>query len=211
MWLGAEVSRDERWRAVAEERLALADALDGIAPDAWDTPSRCTGWAVRDVVAHLVHLAEGTGFSILVGGALVDPRPSRSLDKVARRLAGSAGPDELVARLRAAAGGRFVVPGLPPEVALGEVLVHRADLAVPAGLAPRPADERTRSVLEAERRLWFAFGVSRRVRDILFAPTDADWTVGPPGGLVASGPGEALLLIATGRDPLPGDRACIFE
>ena len=110
---------------------------------------------------------------------------------------------ELVTRLRAASGGRFVMPGLPPEVALGEVLVHRADIASAAGLPQRPADERTRAVLEAERRLWFAFGVSRRVRGVRFEPTDADWTVGPTGGPVASGPGEDLLLVATGRLPLP--------
>ena len=86
---------------------------------------------------------------------------------------------------------------------MGEVLVHRADIAVPAGLPRRVADERTMAVLEAERRLWFAFGVRRRVREIHFVPTDADWTVGPPGGPVASGFGEDLLLVATGRDPLP--------
>lgn len=194
---------DERWNAVAEERLALADALEAIDPPAWEEPSRCERWAVRDVVAHLVYLAEGSRLSILVGGALIDPRPSRSVAKAAGRIAKSSTPDELLTRLRKAAGGRFVVPGLPPEVALGEVLVHRADIAVAAGLPRRVADERTKAVLEAERRLWFAFGVRRRVRDIHFVPTDADWTVGPAGGPVASGFGEDLLLVTTGRDPLP--------
>ncbi len=194
---------DTWWAAIAEERLALADALESTDPSAWAAPSRCVGWTVRDVVAHLVYLAEGTRLSILLGGALIDPRPSRSVDKAARRLAASQSPEQLISRLRAAAHGRFVVPGLPPQVALGEVLVHRADIARAAGLPNRPADDRTKAVLEAERRLWFAFGVSRRIRDVRFAPTDADWTVGPPGGPVASGRGEDLLLVATGRDPLP--------
>lgn len=197
------MATDERWHAVAEERRALADALEGVDVSAWSEPSRCAGWAVRDVAAHLVHLAEGSRWSILVGGLLIDPRPMHSLDKAARRLANEATPDELVSRLRAAAGGRFVVPGLPPEAALGEVLVHRADIAAPAGLARRPADDRTRSVLEVERRLWPAFGVSPRIRTVQFAPTDADWTVGPADGPTASGYGEDLLLIASGREPLP--------
>ena len=203
MWFRLDVTKDERWQAVADERLALADALEAVDPEAWDAPSRCAGWTVLDVVAHLVYLAEGSRLSILVGGAFIDPRPSRSIEKAARRVASSATPAKLVSRLRAAAGGRFVVPGLPPEVALGEVLVHRADIAAPAGLARRQADERTKAVLEAERRLWFAFGVSRNVRNVHFAPVDADWTLGPVGGPVASGYGEDLLLIATGRDPLP--------
>jgi uncharacterized protein (TIGR03083 family) len=197
------VGNDGRWRAVAEERLALAEALAGIDEARWGSPSRCDGWNVRDVVAHLVYLAEGTRPSILLGGSFIDPRPSRSLDKAARRLATSTTHAELLSRLRAASGGRFVLPGLPPEVALGEVLVHRADIASAVGLSRRPADERTRAVLEAERRLWFAFGVSRRVRAVRFEPTDADWAVGPVGGPVASGPGEDLLLVATGRLPLP--------
>jgi uncharacterized protein (TIGR03083 family) len=203
MWLSSVVRKGERWCAVTDERLALADALSGIDDSAWSAPSRCARWTVRDVVAHLVYLAEGSRFSILVGGALIDPRPSHSVDKAARRLAASATPLQLVSRLRTAAGGRFVVPGLPPEVALGEILVHRADIAVPAGLPRRAADERTRAVLEAERRLWFAFGVSRHIRDVRFEPTDATWTVGPSDGPVIAGEGEDLLLIATGRDPIP--------
>jgi hypothetical protein len=33
----------------------------------------------------------------------------------------------------------------------------------------------------------------------LLGPTDADWTVGPDDGPIVEGPGEALLLVATGR------------
>jgi len=110
---------DERWNAVAEERLALADALEAIDLPAWEEPSRCERWAVRDVVAHLVYLAEGSRVSILVGGALIDPRPSRSVEKAAGRIALSSTPDELLTRLRKAAGGRFVVPGLPPGGGVG--------------------------------------------------------------------------------------------
>lgn len=197
------MDHDGVWRAVAQERVALADALESLADDAWRRDSHCDGWTVADVVAHLVYLAEGTRWSILVGGMRIDPRPNRSVDKAARRLAASATPDELVGRLRAARDGRFVVPGLPPEVALGEVLVHRADLAEPAGLAPRPSDERTRTVLEAEQKLWYAFGVPRSVRRIRFSPDDADWTVGPADGPTVTGTGDELLLAATGRRPLP--------
>ena len=39
--------------AVAAEFLALAELLEGLADDSWDTPSLCAGWRVREVVAHL--------------------------------------------------------------------------------------------------------------------------------------------------------------
>lgn len=38
--------REERDRAVA--------FFEGLSPDAWDAPSLCEGWRVRDVVAHLI-------------------------------------------------------------------------------------------------------------------------------------------------------------
>lgn len=39
--------------AVAAEFTRLADVLDGLADVAWDTPSLCAGWRVREVVAHM--------------------------------------------------------------------------------------------------------------------------------------------------------------
>ena len=35
------------------ERKALASDLDGLDDDAWNTPSMCGDWTVRDVVAHM--------------------------------------------------------------------------------------------------------------------------------------------------------------
>jgi len=192
------------WAAVADERVTLAGLLEGVEPEAWETPSRCEGWSVKDVVAHLVFLAEGTVSSVLLTSMRTHPLPSRATAEVARRLAVSASPDELVDRLRKAADGRFVVPGLPPAVALGEVLVHRADVAAAAGLPAHDADERLAAVLGAEQRLWWAFGVSRRVRGVRFEPTDGDWSVGPEVGPAVIGPGEDLLLVATGRQVDPG-------
>ncbi len=162
------------WGAVADERVRLADLLAGVAPEAWAAPSRCAGWSVKDVVAHLVFLAEGTVASVFLTTMRTHPVPSRGTAEVARRLAASTTADELVDRLRQAAGGRFVVPGLPPTVALGEVLVHRADLGAADGLPAHGADDRLAAVLEAEQRLWFAFGVSRQVRRVRFEPTDGD-------------------------------------
>ena len=41
------------WATIAAERGALADDLANLTPAQWDTPSLCSGWTVRDIVAHL--------------------------------------------------------------------------------------------------------------------------------------------------------------
>ena len=191
------------WRTIANERVALSQLLSGIDDAAWQRPSLCGGWTVHHVVAHLVVLAEAPSrWRFLLRGARVDPRPNKSVDKMARRLADDASPGELVTRLAAAKDGRFVLPTMPPDVALGEVLVHRADMSEAAGLPAHPADDALRTVLEAELKLWFAFGVARSMRKHRFEATDADWSVGPAGAPVVRAPGEELLRIVTGRRPL---------
>ena len=190
---------DDVWAAIADERVALADLLTDLRPEVWEAPSRCGRWRVKDVVAHLVFLAEGSVGSVFLTTTLAHPIPDRGLDKVARRVAGGATSAELVDRLRAAKDGRFRIPGLGPSVALGEVLVHRADIAGAADLPRHPADERLRHALDTERRSWFAFGASPKVRRLQLCPTDADWTLGPDDGPVVDGPGESLLMVVTGR------------
>ncbi len=190
----------EVWTHVANERVRLSELLADVDPDCWQRPSLCGGWNVQDVVAHLVVLSEVTSrVGFLARGALVDPRPNKSVDKVARRVSAAATPTELIARLAAGRGGRFVVPGMPPVVALGEVLAHRADISDAAGIAPHPADDALRAALEAELKLWWAFGVKPSMRKNKFVPTDGDWSAGSPNGPVIEAPGEELLRIATGR------------
>ena len=41
------------WTTIAAERGALTDDLANLTPAQWDTPSLCSGWTVRDIVAHL--------------------------------------------------------------------------------------------------------------------------------------------------------------
>ena len=195
---------EEAWQAVAEERVELSALLADTDPAAWNGPSPCGSWTVKDVVAHLVVLAEaGNRFAFIARSALVDPRFHSSIDKAARRLSATAQPHELAARLGAARNGRFLLPFFPPVAALGEVIVHRSDVSDALGLPVHPPDERVRAVLETQSRLWFVFGVPRSVRTYRFVATDADWAVGPPDGPVIEGTGVQLLQTVTGRRPLP--------
>lgn len=58
------------------QRARLGDALDELDAEGWATPSRCTGWTVRDVVAHLV---DADGFWALAIEAGLSGAPSRFL------------------------------------------------------------------------------------------------------------------------------------
>lgn len=188
---------DVVWDWVAEERIVLADRLGDVDTDAWDRPSLCAGWRVRDVLGHLVWLAEASRPSATFDMARTLRPPMQAMARIARRH-GDTEPQALLGRLRAAAGGRFVVPTQPPVVALGDVLAHGSDALRPAGLDPRPADERTGLVADAYRGIGFVFG-SHRASKVRFTAGDAGWSVGPTDGPAARGPGEAVLLALAGR------------
>jgi uncharacterized protein (TIGR03083 family) len=189
------------WGRVAEERVALADELgDGLAPSDWDRASRCRGWRVRDVVGHLVYLAEGTypgwardtirhGRGVAVNGAL----------DVTARWVGSADPAELLDRVRASSGGRFRAPGAPPAAALGEVVVHGEDVRRPLGLATPERDPADLvPVLRLYRRVGWFFTRSGS-RGLRLVATDTDWAAG--SGLEVRGPALELVLAMAGRAP----------
>lgn len=198
---------EEAWQAVADERAELSALLADTDTEAWSRPSPCGDWTVKDVVAHLVVLAEaGNRFGFIASSTLIDPRFHKSIDKAARRLSAAAQPHELAARLGVARNGRFLLPFFPAVAALGEVLVHRSDISDALGLPAHAPDERVRAVVETQSKLWFVFGVSRSIRKYRLVATDADWSVGPADGPVIEATGEHLLQVATGRRPLPARR-----
>ena len=202
--VSGRLTTEEAWQAVAEERVELSALLTDTDMNAWNRQTPCGDWTVKDVVAHLVVLAEaGNRYGFIARSALLDPRFHQSIDKAARRLSDAAQPHELAVRLGAARNGRFLLPLFPAVAALGEVLVHRLDISEALGLPAHPPDERFRVVLDTHSKLWFVFGVSRSIRKYRFVATDADWSVGPVDGPVVAATGEQLLQIATGRRPLP--------
>ena len=108
------------WADVASRRVRLADEVDALGTTSLEAPSWCSGWRVRDVLGHLVYLAEATQWSALRDVVRLGPKPDKALDHQARAL-GDRPVDELSARLRTAAGGRFHVVGSPAVVALGSI------------------------------------------------------------------------------------------
>ena len=110
---------------VVRLRLQFADQVESLDEAAWNAASWCTGWRVRDVLAHLVRGAEMTPLAltrIVLRGGL---RPDRAVSNAAKQL-GNVPVAELADRLRMAAEGGFRLPGFPEAMGLGDVLVHSA-------------------------------------------------------------------------------------
>lgn len=184
------------WPVVRRERIALADDLKGLTEEQWVTPSLCGGWRVRDVVAHLVWLAESSARSAARDALRYPGTVNRSVDKAARDEA-RLPTDELCDRLRAAADGRFKAPMLPPAVALAEVVIHGEDACRPLEISRSIAPEDLRPCLDLYGRIGFVVARSRRARKVRLDATDLDWSRGD--GPDVRGPSLELLLVMAGR------------
>src|SRR5258706_6455831 len=98
MTKGSEVqtmSTTDLWSQAHAERSALLELLEMLRPEEWDSPTLCSGWRVRDVVAHLVLTTEIKLPSALVKIALARFSMNRYIDKEARRR-GAASPRRLL-------------------------------------------------------------------------------------------------------------------
>lgn len=190
-----------RGALIAAERRDLVDFLRTLSDDDWETPSLCSGWRVRDVVAHLLYDATSP---LTYANAI--RRARGSVDRINNLLVDdqrSTAPDRLVERLESSVG-RGPFARLAPSSALADVLVHHQDIRRPLGKPRQIPAERLRTVLN--RPDPFA-QPKQYTRGLRFVATDVDWATGD--GPEIRGPGEALALAMVGRpvvlDELNGD------
>ncbi|WP_137293385.1 maleylpyruvate isomerase family mycothiol-dependent enzyme [Nocardioides dongxiaopingii] len=182
--------------AVRVERLALADLAAGLDEEQLATPSLCTAWTVRDVLAHLTTT---TRLSIpLLAGAVVRARGSfdrMEVDLAARR-ATRFTTAELVAQLRASAESERRFPGSRPVDPLMDLVVHTQDVVRPLGLDHEsPPGARTASLAHLVTST--LMGGPRRIAGLRLVSTDSGWTYGD--GAVVEGRDSDLLLVVAGR------------
>jgi uncharacterized protein (TIGR03083 family) len=125
-------------RGEAERMFALAGA-----PDAWEAPTACGRWPVRDVVGHLIDVTESyfVGFDAARGGAGV-PDPlglavmAERLDQGAKEHRGL-GQDEALGRLRADFAKLMeMLQALGPDEWTGLLVPHKYMGPLPAYFYP---------------------------------------------------------------------------
>jgi uncharacterized protein (TIGR03083 family) len=184
----------QTWAYIDEQRADLADFLDTLTPEQWETPSLCPGWTVRQAAAHITQSSTNWGrlsFELLRSGFRFNALILRLGRDDQRK------PEEITSALRAMVGGRRRPPGTAVADPLADVLVHGQDIAVPLGLPrtmPVPA-----AVIAAER-LWkmgFPFNARKRFPNVTFTATDADFSVGD--GNVVRGPIQDIVMTLSGR------------
>jgi uncharacterized protein (TIGR03083 family) len=188
---------ERTWQVIEQERLAIADLLDGLTAAQWESPSLCADWRIRDVAAHLTTV----GLPPSPGSVLVDLIWSHGsfhrLNTRASRRRGRRPTAQIVADLRAHAASRKVPVVSNYRNVLFDVLVHGQDIAIPLGMdLPMPPE----AAAEGASRVWsmgWPFWAKRRLRGTRLTATDIEWSVG--SGAEISGPIRGLLLLLTGR------------
>jgi uncharacterized protein (TIGR03083 family) len=186
---------------VARLRHQFADRIVALDETAWDEASWCSGWQVRDVLAHLARNAESTPWS-LIGDLLRGGfRPDYSVNKAAKRLRGVAVP-ELADRLRRAADERLRCGGYSRPFGMGDVVVHSADAFRPIGEDVDVRSDVAASVLDAywDRARMVVHAAPHRGHRLV--ATDLDWSKGS-GTEIRGRTIDLVLFVANRSQVLP--------
>ena len=178
-----------------QERIDLADYLSGLDATAWDAPSLCEGWTVRDVAAHIVSY-DGLGVGSLaprfIHGRFLPDR----INAVGVRANGDRSADELVDLLQQHATPQGLTAGFGGRIALTDTLIHHQDVRLALDHPRDIPPERLRKALPFAmiappvRGAWTARGLK-------VIATDVDWRFGR--GKVVEGPAQAVLMAVAGR------------
>jgi len=186
----------DAWEMVRDERIELADLADTLTAEQWDTPSLCTRWRVRDVVAHVIEAATVTKGQMVAGAFRAGFRINTMLDRQARRL-GASPTEELARSLRATAASRNLPPGVKPSNLAMDVLVHTQDIRRPLGCSAAIPEARLRAVADDLLISPGIMGVKKRIAGLRLCASDIDWSTG--AGPEVTGPAEALIMAMAGR------------
>ncbi|MFN8196230.1 MAG: maleylpyruvate isomerase family mycothiol-dependent enzyme [Nocardioidaceae bacterium] len=185
------------WQTIEAERLDLADLLDDLTPEQWDTPSLCGAWTVAEVATHLMVGPTGSLWQFVTAMGEARGRFADANQILVRRRMDRP-RSAIAADLREFADHRFTPPTMDWHAPLADLLVHRLDLTHPLGLDGGGDPESWSEVL--------GFLVSRRARRGFVAPglpgltlvaPDVGWSSG--AGPRVEGPAEALALAVTRR------------
>ena len=202
----------DTWNAIRAERASLVDALADLPDDAWERPSLCGGWSVREVVAHLVATAQMTPPAffgrMIASGFRFQAMTAANIRRVLDRRSNA----ELVAVYRSRVDARTAPPG-PATSWLGETIVHGEDIFRALGGYREHPTEHLIAVADFYAGSNLLIGAKNRIAGVRLRATDADWSHG--SGPEAAGPAIALVMAMTGRTPalddLSGDGVAVLR
>ncbi len=187
------------WAALADERRAIADRLDTLTPEQWQTRSLCSAWTVHEMAAHLLSACDFTlgevALAMLRARGDVDGLQLALVRKRARRPSA-----ELVSALREHADARKAPPVVGVLGPYTDTLVHQLDMWIPLGLDDDRPVQRWRPSLDflMTRKATVGF-LPKPAPDLWYQATDLEWQHG--AGEVVSGTAADLALALLGRTP----------
>jgi uncharacterized protein (TIGR03083 family) len=193
------------WPTIHAERKTLEADLEALPEEQWATPSLCTGWTVRDVLAHMTATAKTTAPQFL--GKMISSGFSfaklQSKDIATER---GAAPADTLDRFKEVVNSSKHPPG-PADSWLGEVIVHSEDIRRALGIKHEYPSDAAVQVANFYKGSNLIIGAKRRIEGLKLRATDAEWSVGE--GPEVSGPMVSLVMAMTGRkavlDDLSGD------
>ena len=195
----------DTWPTIHAERRALAADMRTVTGDQWETPSLCSNWTVRDVLAHMTAAATLTPPSFF--GKLISS--GFSFEKVQESgVAAQRGssPADTLAHFEGVVDSVKHPPG-PNTTWLGEVIVHAEDIRRPLGIKHSYPNDAVVAVARFYQGSNLLIGSKRRISGLTLQATDAEWSHGT--GPEVAGPIVSLVLAMTGRtaalDDLTGD------
>lgn len=189
---------------VAAERHDLADVLSGLPIEAWDAPTLCAGWRVREVVAHITTPFRYSTARFVGELARSAGNFDRMADRCARRDA-QVPPAELLAGLREHERHQWQPPGGGLAGALTHDVIHGLDITTALDIARTVPEDRIRIVLDTvsgdRSRKHFHVDLT----DVALCADDIDWSLG--SGRQIRGAAQDLALYLCGRKIAVGERS----
>ncbi len=181
---------------IASERTAFAEVLERLSDAQWNAPSLCSGWRVREVVAHMTMPFRYPLPRFL--GELVRSRGNfgRMADRVARRDA-QAPIGTLLDGWRTNVDHPWKPPGGGLKGALTHDLVHGLDITIPLGIDHPVSEQALRVVLDHATAPASRKHFDLDLTDIRLEADDLDWAFGD--GEQLRGRARHLLMVLMDR------------
>ncbi len=190
------MSPSERMEAATAERAELAGLLGSLDRPQWDLPTPCRRWTVRDVAVHVISYDDlpvpRAVATVLRSSGSVGRANDRTL-----RLGDGVGPDEVLEAYRSRLRPRGLTALGGARIGFLDGLIHHQDVRRAVGRPREVPPDRLLAALAAVRGAP-VLPARALTRGLRLVADDVPWQQGD--GPEVRGPGEALLLTASGRD-----------
>jgi uncharacterized protein (TIGR03083 family) len=190
------MATDDLLPLITVERRAFGDVLEALPDPEWNAPSLCSGWRVREVVAHMTMPFRFSAPRFV--GELVRSRGNfaRMADRVARRDA-QAPIGALLDGWRTNENNPWKPPGGGFKGALTHDVVHGLDITIPLGIEHPVSEPALRVVLDHATSPLSLKHFGHDLTGIRLEADDLDWSFGD--GEPLRGGARSLLMVLMDR------------